>query len=52
MEKKYTSPEMKIVNFEAGDIIQTSGTTPITAKLPKNLDGATSVAPQTFDVFK
>lgn len=52
MEKKYTAPSFAVVNFEAEDIIQTSGNAPQKAKMPKSLDGATSVAPQTIDVFE
>lgn len=52
MEKKYTTPSFEIVSFKAEDIIQTSGSAPQKVKMPKTLDGATSVAPQTIDVFE
>ena len=50
MEKKYISPEIKIVKFEAEDIIQTSGI--ITADKPKSFTGAEQVQPQDFSIFE
>lgn len=45
--KKYVSPEIKIVEFGAADIIQTSGETPATLKSP---DGAAQLQTQDFGV--
>ncbi len=49
MEKKYTSPEIKIVKFESEDIIQTSG---ITAEQPKSFTGAEQLQTQDFSIFE
>lgn len=45
--KKYVSPEIKIIEFGAADIIQTSGGTTATLKSP---DGATQLQTQNFGV--
>lgn len=50
MEKKYTSPEMIIVNFEAEDIIQTSGI--IAVSEPKSFTGAEQLQTQDFSIFE
>lgn len=50
MEKKYTSPEIEIVKFEAEDIIQTSGIT--TNEMPKSLTGAEQLPDKEFSIFE
>ena len=49
MEKKYTSPEMKIVKFESEDIILTSS---IITDKPKSFDGAEQLQPQEFSILQ
>lgn len=51
MEKKYTSPEIKIVKFEAEDIIQTSGTITTTSMPKTTFEGAEQLQNQDFSIF-
>lgn len=44
--KKYISPEINVIEFEAEDIIQTSGETPETLKTP---NGAVQLQTQDFN---
>lgn len=48
MEKKYTAPEIKVIEFDIEDIIQTSG---IIVNGPKTFDGATELETKEIDIF-
>ncbi len=50
MVKKYISPEINIIKFEAEDIIQTSGI--IINSMPKSLDGAEQLQTQDVSIFE
>ena len=49
MVKKYISPEINIIKFEAEDIIQTSGI--ITNSMPKSFDKAEQLQTQNVSIF-
>ena len=50
VEKKYTAPDIKVVELAVEDILQTSGDYVVTS-MPKTMNGAVAMEEQEIDIF-